>query len=84
MKTKILSVVKSNRARIVYSKKIIKVVKTAVFGGRDRTYKAEPAKLKNPIQRSVYPENRPSYNEWCEEFKLSSGYHIKQTNNVVY
>jgi hypothetical protein len=37
--------------------------------------------------RSIYPENQPSYNEWCEEFKFGTRYQkregIENANRIM-
>lgn len=63
-------------------------VKEFVLGSRVKSTFTEPVKLETKIMRSVYPDSwDPSsmhgYNEWTSEYRVSTIYHIKQTNNVA-
>ena len=67
-------------------RRIERVVNDLLFGSR--VVYAEPARLSEKINRTVCPKDwdpndTESYNKWCQEYRLSSVYHIKQTNNVV-
>lgn len=34
------------------------------------------------VMRTVQSENRPSFNEWCQELKVSSGYYVVGQKDV--
>lgn len=64
-------------------------LKEFLFGTTRPKSLTEPAKLERTILRSVYPEDwnpvdTDLYNDWCETNKVSSVYHIKQTNNIKW
>lgn len=55
---------------------------------RDKSF-TEPAKLDKKIMKSIYPkgwnpQDSKKYNDWCSTNRVSSVYHIKQTNNVEW
>lgn len=68
-------------------RKIKRTVKEFVFGRKSAF--VEPVSIHPKIKRSVYPKgwdpkNSDAYNAWTKEYKLSTVYHIKQTNNVEW
>ncbi len=63
------------------AKRGLKLVEVLLFGETANSSQVESAKNHVGVARTVKPERRPAYNDWCVEYKVSTLYHIKQTNN---
>jgi hypothetical protein len=91
MKTKSLTeLIHVGLNKIKYLDEVIaKKSQDIVFGKSSNRIFTEPAKLENKITRTIYPkcwnpDDIDMYNEWCQTYRVSRIYHIKQTNNIEW